>query len=380
MRSRQGEKEEFMRCLRILLGGLLLLLALHSSSEGASSDKQWEQLVAAAKQEGKVVVYGGPGLDRRRIYKDHFEAAFPDIKVFYEGLGGRQSSSRLLAEYRARKHIVDVRLGAAGTIYEILGGKGAFQPVRPALLLPEVLDESKWFEGKLWFTDNKGEYVLTYSLAVSTMVAVNNRLVNPKEITSYRDLLNPKWRGKIVSQDIRQSGPGSGNSRYLYVNPSLGPEFLRKLYSMDVTLSRNQSQMVDWLARGRFAIFLFPNLNEIDRAREVGLPVEVVNPQRMKEGYPVTAGFNSLLLMNQSPHPNAARVYVNWLLSRSGQTVFEKVLETPSLRRDTPSKGALRQFLVPQEGTDYMVVSLEKHRPIYKKGIQPLLKRVLRGR
>jgi len=231
----------------------LLLLALHTSSDVALSETKWEQLVAAAKKEGKVMVYGGLGLDRRRIYKDHFEAAFPDIKVRYKGLGGRQSTVRFRAEYRAREHLVDIRFGAAGTIFEILGGKGAFQPVRPILMLPEVLDVSKWFEGKLWFTDNKAKYVLTYSLAVSMVIAVNSELINPKELISYKRLLDPKWRGRIVSQDIRQSGPGSRNSRYLYVNPSLGPEFLKKLYSMDVTFGGVQYAQVhsNSLDRGR---------------------------------------------------------------------------------------------------------------------------------
>lgn len=355
--------------------------ALGATSGGRGQEAweaEWKQTVAAAKKEGKVVIYGGPGPDRRKVYRDHFEAAFPGIRVDYEGLHGNQSSFRIITERRAGKYIPDIHLNAAGSLFRSLKPQGAFQPVRSVLALPEVLDETKWFEGKLWFLDNDGKYILTYSLAASTMIAINTQLANPKDITSYQQLLNPKWRGKILSHDIRATGPGSGNARYWYADPKLGPDFLKRLYGeMEITVSRDTQQMVDWLAKGRFAILLFPTLNEIDRAREVGLPVDVVPAQQMKEGYPVTAGFNSILLMNPAPHPNAAKVYLNWLLSREGQTAFEKVIETPSLRVDTPTKESLRPFLIPQKGTHYMVVSDEKYEDLHEKGIRPLLEGVL---
>ena len=367
----------------LFLGALLLARA--SIAHSASSEKErpkalakeWEQVVSAAKKEGRVVVFGGPGPDRVRVFKEAFERAFPGIRVDYEGMHGNQASMRIIAERRAGKYLVDIHLGAAGSLYRALKHQGGFQPVRPILILPEVVDESKWFEGKHWFMDPEENYIYTYSLAASTMVAVNTNLVRPREITSYQDLLNPKWRGRIVSSDIRSTGPGSGNARYWYLDPKLGPEFFRKLYGeMEIALSRNVEQMVDWLAKGRFAILLFPTLNEIDRAKEVGLPVDLVPAQEMREGYPVTAGFNSILLMNPAPHPNAAKVYLNWLLSREGQTVFEKIVETPSLRMDTPKSG-LRKFLIPKRGTNYMVVSYERYWDLHEKGIKPLLDNIL---
>lgn len=324
---------------------------------------EWERVIAAAKQEGKVVVYGAAGIDRHRVYKDHFEASFPGVKVDYLPTSSAQATSRLVAERRAGKFIPDIYLNAAGaTTFPSLRVQNAYQPVRPALLLPEVLDESKWFEGRLWFADAEEKYSLIFSLAATTNIAVNTNWVRLNELTSYKELLDPKWRGKILSQDITQGGPGSGNVKFLYANPHLGPDFLRRLYGeMDVILSSDVRQTVDWLARGRFAILLFPTLNGIDSAREVGLPVDVVPSQQMKEGYALTAGFNHVHLMNPAPHPNAAKVFINWLLSREGQTAFEKAIKTPSLRVDTSAKGSLRDFLVPKKGGNYMVVTLEKY-------------------
>ncbi len=74
-----------MKCLPILLGGLSLILALHTSIEVALSETQWEQLVAAAKKEGKVVIYGRGAAEYVKVYRDYFQKAFPNIKVDYVG-------------------------------------------------------------------------------------------------------------------------------------------------------------------------------------------------------------------------------------------------------------------------------------------------------
>jgi len=344
------------------------------------SKAQWAKVVSAAQQEGKVVIYGASGVDRINVFKDHFEARFPGIRVDYVVGGSSQLRARLMAERRASKHIPDLYMSGGSTLFRSLRNKNAFKPMRSAMIQPEVLDQSKWFEGKHWYADKGGKYMLIYSLAVTTNIAVNTDMVNPKTITSYQQLLDPKWRGKIVSQDVRKAGPGSGNIKYLYSHPDLGADYLRRLYGeMKITMSRDRRQMVDWLAHGRYAIYLFPTLNGVDQARSVGLPVDVVNPQQMKEGYAVTSGFNNLLLLNPAPHPNAAKVYVNWLLSRDGQTKFEKVIKTPSLRTDTPTKSALRDFLVPKERAYSMVVSLEKYWNLDKK-TRPLLIQVTKSR
>ncbi len=350
-----------MNSLRILLAAFSLVFALYSSSESASPGEQWEKLVAAANKEGKVVIYGRGAAEYVKVYRDHFQKAFPGIKVNY--VGGRSDlAHRLTAERRAGKYFPDLFLMSGGRLVRGLRAQGAFQSLRSALVLPEVKDTSKWFEGKHWFADKEEKYLLMFAMATSTNIAVNTDLVDPKKLTSYHDLLDPKWRGKIVSRDIRGSGPGSGNVKYLYVNKQLGPSFLKKLYGeMDITFSRNMRQMIDWLARGRYAILVFPTLRDIDRAREQGLPVEIVNPKQMKEGYGVTSGGRQALMMNPAPHPNAAKVFMNWLLSREGQTAVEKVIGYPSLRIDTPTKKDLREFTVPKQGADYMVVSLEKY-------------------
>ncbi len=347
----------------VALVGFLAIALGYAKEARPYQSERWREAVALARQEAKVVIYGSGGIDRYRLYKNRFEATFPGIKVNYLPMGSGQITSRIMAERRAGKYIPDIALGGAGGSTVLpLRSKGALQPVKSAFLLPEVLDKSKWFKAKHWFMDKDAKHVLSYALTPGTIAAYNTNLVNPKQITSYKDLLDDRWRGKIVSRDVRARGPGGGTIKFVYTNPDLGPDFIKKLYGeMDITLSRNLRQMVDWLAQGRFAFLLFSGLDIIDRAREQGLPVDVLNLQQMKEGYPLTSGWNSMLLMNPAPHPNAARVFINWLLSREGQTAFERIMKIASLRTDTTTKAGLRGFLIPKEDTDYMVVSLEKY-------------------
>ena len=153
------------------------------------------------------------------------------------------------------------------------------------------------------------------------------------------DLLNPKWKGKIEARDIREAGPGAGNTRFFYYHPELGSPFIRKLFGgMDLTLFRDFRQGPDWLATGKFAICFFC---DVDVLKQQGLPIDTFGPGVFKEGGGLVQQFGTLALVNRAPHPNAAKVFINWLLSRKGQIVLQKktaIGESPadSLRIDIP--------------------------------------------
>jgi iron(III) transport system substrate-binding protein len=302
----------------------------------SSAQTEWEKTLQAAKKEGQVAVY----ISGYEEILPEFQKEYPEITVLPTTGRGSQIGQKLLAERRAGKYLADVVSAGGVTTYQHLFPAKVFDPIKPALLLPEITDTSKWYQGKHHYSDPENQYIFDYvATATYGSISYNTKLVNPKDFKSYWDLLAPKWKGKIISRDIRVADTGSGNARLFYYLPDVGPSFIRKLYGeMDVTLFRDYRQGTDWLAVGKAALCFFC---EADVSKAQGLPVDTFGPGAFKEGAGLVTQFGTLGLINRAPHPNAARVFINWLLSRKGQMTLQKVMlptENPvdSLRIDIP--------------------------------------------
>jgi iron(III) transport system substrate-binding protein len=275
---------------------------------------------------------------------------------------GNELTTRIMTERRAGKYLVDVYSGGTGGNYNVLYKGKALDPIKPLLSLPEVVDESKWYGKEHRYADPEGSYVFAYLASPSdAQLAYNSSLVNPKEFKSYWDVLNPKWRGKIVALDPRDGGLG-GTMQFFYYNPEIGPEFIRKFFgTMDIQFSRNFRQMTDWLAQGRYAICF--GCKDSLRAKNQGLPVDDFDTTRWKEGSSFSSGGGSLSFLNQAPHPNAAKVFVNWFLSRKGQTALQKlgdVDDPPNSRRiDIPKDDVPATNRLAPDGKYFDVVKPE---------------------
>jgi hypothetical protein len=144
--------------LPLLLVGLAPSSALHAGEAGWQAE--WEKTIAAAKREGQVTIYGQSGDEK--IYVEAFQKAFPGVRVAYTS--GRLSElvSRIMTERRAGKYLPDLAIGGTTVPLETLKPAGVLEPVRPLLLLPEVLEGAGWFQKKLWFADTEGKYVVMY--------------------------------------------------------------------------------------------------------------------------------------------------------------------------------------------------------------------------
>ena len=227
--------------------------------------------------------------------------------------------------------------------------------------MPEVADTSLWRDNRLWWYDTFEPYTtLNYQGIAQAYLTRNTNLVDPNELTAWMDLLNPKWKGKIVSIDPRRSTRGGGAFRFTYWDPNLGPKYLKRLFGeMDITLSASSRQLVEWLARGRFHLAIGVGSLTVERAAAQGLPVALVPTQRFKEGAPMSSSGGTIALMARSPHPNASKVFINWFLSREGQMAWQRRTRQNSLRIDVP-KDRLRPANTPIPGQTYTFHSTEK--------------------
>lgn len=344
-----------------LIGAVVsFVLALAAQAGSAQLDwkTDWEQTVAAAKKEGhlNIYIYRYDGVLRE------FKKDFPGINVVAVVGRGNELATRIMSERRAGKYLPDVYSAGPGGNYNILYKGKALDPIKPLLVLPEVTDESKWYGKEHRYADGEGKYVFAYLASPSdAQLAYNATLVNPKEFKSYWDFTQPKWRGKIVALDLRDGGLG-GTMQFFYYNPELGPEFIRKFFgTMEIQFSRNFRQMTDWLAQGRFAICF--GCKDSMRAKNQGLPVDDFETHRWKEGVSFSSGGGSLSLPNQAPHPNAAKVFINWFLSRRGQIALQKlgdVDDSPNSRRiDIPKDDVLPGNRMVPDGKYFDVVKPE---------------------
>ena len=368
---------------KLLTLQLLSLLCLLSwtllTSVQAQSDRQseWERTLEAAGNEGRVV------LNVARRYDEIFRAfqkKYPKIKVVTIGGRGSQIAERVMAERRAGKFLSDIYLSGSGTPYRVFYRRKALDPVKSALILPEVLDQSKWWGGKHFYHDDDNEYILAFNGVPQSYFAYNTNVVNPKEIKSYWDFLDPKWKGKIVSLDPTMGGAVSGVLTFIYRNPKLGLDFLRRFLSeMDITPTRDGRQLVNWLAVGKYPISALapPDRVNLYDAQKQGLPVNIFDSRNFKEGIPLSTSSGNVALLNKAPNPNAAKVAINWLLSREGQMVYQKVNgDKNSLRIDIPKDDVL-PHVRREKGVDYQILAgpglkelgpvLEVIREVWKK-------------
>src|SRR6266545_935894 len=153
---------------------------------GATWQDQWEKTVRAAEQEGQLVLYSLSEVGDA-IANSGFQKKFPKIKVSVMGARGGEHVSRIMAERRAGKFLAD--LGNLGNTspYNLYQSK-VLEPISSAFLLPEVADESKWWQGKHQFIDPEGKYIFVYAAAPLYLVAYNTKLADPSEFKSYWDL------------------------------------------------------------------------------------------------------------------------------------------------------------------------------------------------
>jgi iron(III) transport system substrate-binding protein len=308
------------------VAGIFIVLVAFAPVAFAQSDWQteWKKALRGAEAEGQLTLYSCC-YDYNKVV-DGFRKKYPKIKVTAVLGSGNQLANRILAERRGDKFIPDVVSSGANTMHDALYRAHALDPIKPALLLPEVVDQRKWYQGEHRYIDPDKQYIFAFvANSQSGQVIYNLKLANPAEFKSYWDLTDPKWKGKITSLDPTSFGMGA-TLQFFYFHPELGPGFIKKLYGeMQVTVSRDPRQMADWLAAGKFSLCIRCNAGgEVGKAIEQKLPIGYLDTQDWKEGGSSSAAGGTLGLANRAPHPNAAKVFINWLLSREGQSALQK--------------------------------------------------------
>jgi ABC-type Fe3+ transport system substrate-binding protein len=285
----------------------------------------WDETVKAAIAEGEVDVHGGPGELFNHILTDGFRKAYPQIKVNFNGLSGRDAIPKIVRERAGGVYTVDVYVGGSSSLLQSLKPINAFEPIRPALILPEVVDDKAWYGGlDGGWVDRDKKFIFGFEATVTETTMVNRDFVSRDMLSSYDDLLSPKVAGKIVFDDPRLPGPGLGAAQRYLLN--FGEDWLKRLYSQQkIAYIANPRQEAEWLVSGKYPIGIGGAPDQVQRFQQQGLGKNVVSFEVPMPHPTLDFAYGSVALMANAPHPNAAKVYINWLLSKAGQTDWGQI-------------------------------------------------------
>ena len=327
---------------------MLVFFVASASAQQKSPEKEWNDILTAAKKEGTVVVANSPDSVMREI-SARFKARFG---ITLEHIAGRSGEivTRLRSEQRAGLHTVDIFMPGMDPAAPVLYPERMLAPLKPLLILPEVIDPTKWKKGKLWFVDPEDKFVLRVFSHITTFLHINTDQVKSAEIQSAKDLLNPKWKGKIALEDPTTAGSGSNQAARIYAQ--LGEEFFKRLYiDQKPFITRERRQLSDSLARGTYPITFNAQRSEVERMRKEGFPITDIMELLDLPGA-LTGSPWLLTLMKNPPHPNAACVFANWIVSKEGLEIYSRGEGSPTLRTDI-EESFLPREVVPRSGISY---------------------------
>ncbi len=344
-----------------------------------SLEQRWERTLQAARKEGRVVVYGGSTAGALKLQAADIIKKKFGFELEAMPIGESAVLAKIRSERSAGLFTVDVYTSGIAGVFNILKPIGAAEPLEPALILPEILDPNLWFGGRLPFGDeeHKAFYWGGYP---DPSVAINTSIVKEGEIKSYYDLLDPKWRGKIVLNDPMV---GSGSAFYSFTamlyNKIVDQDFFNQLVkNQQVMMMRDQQLQINWLATGKSPVAFWASTGRFEEYQKAGAPIAWLIT---KEGLHLSAGGTGISLLNKAPHPNAAIIFINWLLSKEGQFLIQNATGKNSMRIDIPSdqidptharQPGIKYFLDPYNNEKFALQESDKYLELSKQIFLPL--------
>jgi ABC-type Fe3+ transport system substrate-binding protein len=317
----------------------------------AAQPDEWDKVLARARQGGRVTLGTNLGTPE---FRQGITTAFAKrygVTVELRVLEGAELVTVAGRECAAGRTSMDVLLGGLSELIT-LHPKGCLAPVKPRLLLPEVVEGKYWRGGVLKFNDIEGQYLLQLSeFASFGRLLLNTDHIKPEELRTTADLLKAKFKGKIAGFDPRISGAGQATAAYLLT--VFGEEYIRKLYlGQSIVYSTNHRQLSEWVARGTYSMALGVQERGFEPFVKEGFPLKVLNSLDDAPGY-LLGGSGVVKVMKDSPHPDGAIVLLNWLASKEGQEICSRTIDQPSRRVDVQLDD-VPSYLYPKPGVKYL--------------------------
>jgi iron(III) transport system substrate-binding protein len=343
--------------------------AAHAQQSG---DAEWNKLVAAAKQEGEVVLITPPSSSHRDFLAREWPKAFPDIKLSQTSVPPGQQFTRLSVERSAGKYLWDMAFTGSDNAFQ-LRDAGMVDPIKPELVLADVKDPATWGGWDEAFADTAQEYVFT-SRTFLKMPFYNAKLLSPDKVKAEgtKFFLDPALKQKVIWDD--PAFGGSGRTFAPVMSRLLGEDGLRQFVATQVVFVTQMSDLVDRMARGQYIMSLGPVMTGLlDRYRDAGVPLDIRPLGNTPElGAYANTGASNIVVMKNRPHPNAARVFLNWYLSKPVEAALAKDMGEDTRRTDVPQQVDPAQQRLP--GIKYYDAQKEANTPAARKAQELIAK------
>ena len=257
-----------------------------------------QSLIDGAKKEGQVVFYASMEAASAQRITASFEKKFPFIKVDATRIGSERMATRLVAEAQARKVRADVVQQSAFDFYGVFQ-KGLFESY--------FSPERAAFPGE--YRDEKGFWMMP--AATLNVIAYNKRMVPANEVPkSFFDLTEPKWKGQLM-MDENESKWMAGMIQYYGEAKTL--DLMRRLAQQEIQFRTGHTLLQTLVAAGERAVVVVAFANGVNRLKKESAPIEWISAD------PVIGLTFGMAVVKDAPHPNAARLFNDFLLSREGQ-------------------------------------------------------------
>lgn len=324
--------------------------------------EEWAKLVTAAEAEGSISIVTRIG-DVYRTAVTAFEETFPKIHIEHQGMIALNFGPRVIQERKSGVYQWDILLSTVTTPLSVFRQEGILDPIRPLIFRSDILEDSNWTDGfDGGWRDNDKKWSYAYGITLNRSIWVNTDLVKDGEIKSSMDLLEPKWKGKIVAADPRIGGFGN---MVTLMRLKYGDDVVNRLYrDQEVVVSQENRQTTEWLLRGKYSIGVQAvNEQVLQDFQAQGLGGNLRHVPLDDADY-VGASGNVAFAFNRAPHPNAARLFTNWLLARDGQVAWTERTQQNSRRVDVPPGDP--QY-APPPGKKYLEMENEEMLPVIAK-------------
>jgi iron(III) transport system substrate-binding protein len=322
-------------------------------------ESQWSELTVAAKKEGKLSIMTTVGSGFRK-WMQAAESALGIPIEHQQQQASDYIANKILAEREAGVYSFDLLVMTPITALPRLKPVGVLDKLRPLLFRPDVLDDKIWPGGfnDAW-ADNGRVLGLPLGQTMTNPV-VNTDLADPKELRDARSVLDPKWRGKIILEEVKA---GSTRALMTSIRLRLGDDAVKRLLiDQKPTFESDLRQIAEGIVRGNFAIGQGIAQVHIQEFLDAGLAKNVRFldiPDFTYISHPFT-----LWAVNRAPHPNAAKLFANWAFTKDGQQSYSVNLHMNASRKDIAVTDPVQ---LPRPGEHYLHSSDEPSIPELEK-------------